>query len=393
MRIEYPSVFDPFFKAPKRYNVGEGGRGRGASWTIARKFVSEAAFSKNLYLCTREYQNSIKDSVHRLLVEQIDILKLNNLFEVQKDMIYSKMGSEFIFKGLQKSITEIKSLEGVRRCWVEEAEKTSDYSWSILIPTIRTEGSEFYISYNPEEEESSTYQRFHVHPPPDSNIIQSSYKDNPWFPEVLRREMEYCKRVDYEAYMHIWEGQIKRYADSLVLRGKFVVEEFETPEDAEFLFGADFGYSEDPSALVRCFIKDRKLFVDYEAGGVGIEIDELPTLYRSIPGTDRWCIRADSARPDTISYIANRGFNVIGAEKGPGSIEDGIQFLRQFEAIVIHTRCPQTLANCKNYRWKVDRNTKLIQPIPVDSFNDFIDSLRYAIEPFSKNKVSILDTV
>ena len=393
MRIEYPSVFDPFFTAPKRYNVGEGGRGRGASWTIARKFVSEAAFSKNLYLCTREYQNSIKDSVHRLLVEQIDILKLNNLFEVQKDTIYSKYGSEFIFKGLQKSITEIKSLEGVRRCWVEEAEKTSDYSWSILIPTIRTEGSEFYISYNPEEEESSTYQRFHVNPPPDSNIIQSSYKDNPWFPEVLKREMEYCKRVDFEAYMHIWEGQIKRYADSLVLKGKFRVEEFETPEDADLLFGADFGYSEDPSALVRCFIKDQKLFVDYEAGGVGIEIDELPTLYRSVPGADRWRIRGDSARPDTISYIANRGFQIVGAEKGPGSVEDGIQFLRHFESIVIHPRCPQTLVNCKNYRWKVDRNTKLIQPIPVDSFNDFIDSLRYAIEPLIKNNVSILDTV
>jgi len=409
MRIEYPAVFNPFFQTPKRYNVAEGGRGRGASWTIARKFVTEGAITKNRYLCTRELQKSIKDSVHRLLVDQINVLGLQSRFVVYKDAIYSASGSEYIFKGLRHAISEIKSIEGITRCWVEEAEKVSEDSWMTLIPTIRREDSQFYISYNPEEEKNATYQRFSVRPPPDSNIIRSTYEDNPWFPEVLRREMEYDKSVDFEKYEHVWLGKLKKYADSLVLRGKFVIEDFETPESARFFHGSDFGYSAAPTTIVRCWMgKGTKggliLYVDRDAGGVGIEINQTPRLYRSVmtvPGN--WQIIGDSARPETISYLRQPqrddvdgnlypGFNIIGAEKGAGSVEDGIQFLRSFEKIVIHaTNAKGTAKDAQNYRWKVDRITGQILPIPVDASNDYIDALRYAIEKYIKRKVSLFD--
>jgi len=375
MEIDYPAVFEPFFKTPKRYNVGEGGRGRGASWTIARKLITEAAGSKQRVLCTREYQSSIRDSVHRVLVDQIDALKLNQCFVVQRDSITSVAGSEFIFKGLHNNVQEVKSIEGVTRVWVEEAEKVSTNSWEILIPTIRTEGSQFYISYNPDDENGATYQRFHLKPPPDSNVIFSTYADNPWFPKVLRQEMEYCKSVDYEAYEHIWLGKCKTYAEALILRGKFTVEAFETPSDGvQFMFGADFGFSSDPSCLVRMFIRDNTLYIDHEAYGHGVEIDELEKFFEAVPGSRKWRIKADSARPDTISYLRRRGFNIVGAEKGKGSVEDGIQFLRGFKQIIIHPRCTGTKGDFENYKWKRDKITGLILPVPAEGFDHAPDA-------------------
>lgn len=408
MRIEYPAVFNPFFQSPKKYNVGVGGRGRGASRTIATKLITEAAYEKHLYLCTRELQKSIKDSVHRLLVNEINRRHLQHRFIVFKDSIRSISGSEFIFKGLRHAIEEIKSTEGVDRVWVEEAHNVSEDSWEKLIPTIRAEDSQFYISYNPEEEKSATYQRFQVNTPPDCNLIFSDFTQNPWFPETLRREMEYDKAVDFEKYEHIWLGKLKKYADSLVLRGKFIIEDFETPDGVQFYHGLDFGFSGAPTALVRCWIgKGEKggliLYVDRDTGGVGIEINETPRLLRTVPTTEKWQIIADSARPETISHLRNPqrddldgklypGFNIVPTEKGAGSLEDGIQFLRGFEKIVIHaTNAKGTASDAKNYRWKVDKITGQILPIPVDASNDYIDALRYALEKYIKKKITLFD--
>lgn len=408
MDIRYPAVFNPFFQAPKKYNVGVGGRGRGASRTIATKLITEGAYQKHLYLCTRELQKSIKDSVHRLLVNEISRRNLESRFLIYKDAIYSASGSEYIFKGLRHSIEEIKSTEGVSRVWVEEAHNVSYDSWEKLIPTIREPGSQFYISYNPEEEKSATYQRFQVNTPANCNLVFSDFTQNPWFPETLREEMEYDKLVDYEKYEHIWLGKLKKYADSLVLRGKFIIEDFETPPGVQFFHGSDFGFSGSPTTIVRCWIGPGEkggliLYVDRDEGGRGIEINETPRLYRKIPTTEKWQIIGDSARPETISYLRRsqkddqdgtlyNGFNIVGAEKGPGSLEDGIQFLRAFEKIYIHaTNAKGTAADAQNYRWKVDKISGKILPIPVDASNDYIDALRYALEKYIKKKVSIFD--
>ena len=393
LELQIPHKFEPIVASPRRYNVTHGGRGSAKSQTVARLFISEGAFERHLYLCTREMQNSIKDSVHRLLVDIIYELKLQDRFVITKDSIRSCVGSEFIFKGLHHNINEIKSTEGVDRCWVEEAERVSQESWDILVPTIRKEGSRFYITFNPESEHSATYTKFIKTFPPDSHVIEMNFCDNPWFPKVLRDEMEYDKRVDFEKYEHVWMGKPRRYAQNLIFKGKFRVEAFDTPEDVEFKFGADWGFSNDPSCLIRMFIRDRKLYIDYEAYQVGVEIEELPRFFEQVPGSREWLILADNARPETISFMAGKGFSIRGVEKGKGSVDDGIEFLRSFEEIIIHARCPNTYRDFDNYRWRVDRITGQVLPKPEDGSDHSPDACRYALEDWMKQRKSIFSVL
>lgn len=370
----------------RRYRVLYGGRGGSKSFAFADTLIFRAAHEKLRVLCTREMQNSIKDSVYRLLCDRIAEMGLAHKYTIRKDGIYSRSGSEILFKGLRHNITEIKSTEGIDICWVEEAEKVSSYSWDILIPTIRKEDSEIWISFNPEDEKSATYQRFVVDPPPSCIGAHLTYKDNPFFSDALKREMEYDKRTDYEKYLHVWEGQVKKYGEACIFHNKIVVESFETPEDARFYFGADWGFSVDPTCLVRCFVQDNCLMIDWEFYGHGVELTELETGFDSVPQSRKWTIRADSQRPDTISYMRQKGFNIVGAEKGKGSVEDGIEYLRGFEKIVIHPRCKGAIDNFTNYRWKQDRATNEILPIPLDSNNHVPDAIRYALEKLIKQK-------
>lgn len=372
--------------AKKRYKILEGGRGGGKSTPTADHLAVRAAFEKIRVLCTREMQNSIKDSVHKLLSDRIEELKLTPYFSIYRDTILSKCGSEFIFKGLHHNITEIKSTEGIDVCWVEEAEKVCGESWDILIPTIRNPDSEIIITFNPEDEKSATYQRFVANPPPDSIHDHVTWRDNKLFPEVLKKDLEYTRKVDYDKYLHIWEGQFKRYADALIFSKKIFIEDFETPADARFFFGADWGFSVDPTVLGRMFVKDNCLFIDHEFYGHGVEINELEQAFDTVPGSRKWKITGDSERPDTISYLQRKGFNIVGAKKGKGSVEDGIQFLRSFERIVIHPRCRGAIDNFSNYKWKQDKITKEILPIPADGSDHWPDSARYALEEYIKAK-------
>ena len=380
-----PEKAQTVVSAKKRYKVLRGGRGSGKSTSFADAMLVRARVEKTRVLCTREMQNSIRDSVHKLLCDRITELGFDDDYIIQKDLIYSRVGSEIIFKGLKHNIKEIKSTQGIDICWVEEAEAVSEYSWVTLIPTIRKEDSEIWVSFNPENDKSPTYLKFVVNPPDDCISAELNFWDNKYFPEVLRREMEYDKRVDHDKYLHIWEGKCKQYGQDLILKN-YVVEDFETPEDAEFRFGSDFGFSVDPSVLLRSFIKGRTLFIDYEAYGHGIEIEELPAFYDTVPESRKWKITADSERPDTISFLSGKGFHIVGAKKGKGSVEDGIQFLRGFEKIIIHPRCKHTAKDFGNYRWKRDKITQEIIPIPAEGSAHAPDAERYALEDYIKNK-------
>lgn len=389
MNVDFPDKVLPVLKAKKRYKVLYGGRGSAKSWTVAKHLVIKAAFSCIRVLCTREYQSSVKDSVYKLLCDQISKLGLEKFFDIQRDVIRGIYGSEFIFKGLKNNPEEIKSTEGIDICWVEEADKVSKLSWNILIPTIRKEDSEIYITFNPEEEKSETYQRFIVNANEDVIKLELNFNDNPWFPEVLRKEMEYCKKVDFEAYEHIWLGKFKKYSQSLIFGNKFVIESCEAPEFQEFLFGADWGYADDPTTLLRMYIDNKILYIDYEAYSAGIEINDIPSFFKQVPESNLFTIRADSARPDTISYVSDNGFSkIVAAEKGKNSIIEGIQFIRSFEKVVIHPRCVHTIDEFKNYRWKTNKVTGEILPLPEDKWNHCIDAIRYALEPYMKNKQS-----
>lgn len=370
----------------RRYRVLYGGRGGTKSFAFADTLLVKCAFENKRVLCAREMQNSIKDSVYRLLCDRIEVLKLEPFYDIKKEGIASKCGSEFIFKGLRHNITEVKSTEGIDIVWCEEAEKISEYSWEVLIPTIRNDGSEIWVSFNPEEDKSATYRRFILNPPPSCISAHLTYKDNPFFSEALRKEMEYDKRTDYEKYLHIWEGQVKKYGEACIFHNKIFVEDFESPEDTEFKFGADWGFSVDPTVLQRCFIKDNILYLDYEFYAVGVEITELEAAFDTVPGSRKWKIVGDSERPDTISFLRKKGFNIVGAEKGKGSVEDGIEFLRGFEKIIIHPRCKGAVTNFMNYRWKQDKITNEVLPVPMDASNHSPDAVRYALESYIKSK-------
>jgi hypothetical protein len=205
--VAFPKKVEPVLRSKARYKILKGGRGRGASWTIARALLLKSSEKKLRILCAREIQNSIKDSVHKLLCDQISILNLDQFFDIQRDSITSKCGSEFIFKGLSRNITEIKSTEGIDICWIAEAERITDESWDVLIPTIRKNDSEIWIDFNPGLDDSPTSKRFLATEPPNSVSVHMTYEDNPWFPDVLREEMEYCRKQSEAKYKHIWLGE------------------------------------------------------------------------------------------------------------------------------------------------------------------------------------------
>lgn len=200
-------IFRPFI-GPSRYKAAYGGRGSSKSWSIARLLIEIARRGKYRFLCARELQNSISDSVIRLLDDTIIREGYQAEFEVQRASVrHLATGSEFMFYGIKNNPTKIKSLEGVDICWVEEAEAVTKESWDILIPTIRKPGSEIWVSFNPKNILDDTYQRFIARPPVDCISLKVNWSDNPWFPEVLRAEMEACKARDYDLYLHIWEGE------------------------------------------------------------------------------------------------------------------------------------------------------------------------------------------
>ncbi len=215
IRAQIPQALEFLFR-PKRYKVGYGGRGGGKSWAFARALLVKAYQHPMRILCARELQSSIKDSVHRLLSDQIRELGLSSHYTIQNTSIKGANGSEFLFEGLRWNIDRIKSLEGVDVCWVEEAKNVSKSSWEVLIPTIRKNHSEIWVSFNPELESDETYRRFITAPPTDSIVTKVNWRENPWFNDVMKREMEDLKSRDEDAYLNIWEGHCRVTLDGAI---------------------------------------------------------------------------------------------------------------------------------------------------------------------------------
>jgi len=189
------------------YKIGYGGRGAAKSWNFARALLIEGTRRPLRILCARETQKSIRDSVHQLLVTQMAKLGLEPFYRVEKSAIYGNNGTVFLFTGLKHHVDNIKSMEAISICWVEEAQGVSKDSWDKLIPTLfRIPNCELWVSFNPDLESDNTYQRFVVDPPPGAVVRKLTWRDNPWFPEGLRREMDNARRRNIDEYNHIWEG-------------------------------------------------------------------------------------------------------------------------------------------------------------------------------------------
>jgi phage terminase large subunit len=236
-----------------------------------------------------------------------------------------------------------------------------------------------------------------AHPPADAIDIEVGWADNPWISPELIAEKDFLYRVDPEAAEHVWGGKTRQNTNANVLRGRYRIESFE-PEpgwDGPY-FGADWGFSEDPTTLVKLWINGRTLYVEHEAYGIGVDTDKIPALFDKVPGAREHEIRADNARPETISYVRQdheiggkiiRGYpRLVGATKGPGSLEDGVEHLRSYEAIVIHPRCIHTAEEARLYSFKVDRLSGQVMSDIVDAHNHCLDAARYGLEPVMKSR-------
>jgi phage terminase large subunit len=274
----------------------------------------------------------------------------------------------------------IKSLEGFDGAWVEEAQSLSQRSLDLLRPTIRKDGSEMWFSWNPRHETDPIDKLLRgEHVPPGSVVVEANYSDNPWLPDVLRQEMEYDLRRDPDKFAHVWKGGYVRASEARVFRN-WRIEEFDVPADAIIRQGADWGFAVDPAVLVQCYTVGRTLYVPHEAWMIGCQIDNLPDLFATVPGADKWWITADSARPETIAYMQRHGFPKLGpAAKGARSVEEGVEFLQSYD-IVVHPRCKHTIDELTLYSYDTDPLTGQVLPKLKDKDNHVIDALRYACE-------------
>lgn len=391
--VKTPRSFSFLFDPPLgglRYRVAYGGRGSAKSWQFARALLVHGLSRPLRILCAREYQASIRDSVHRVLADQIERLDLTSFYTVQESAILGANGTEFLFKGLRRDIAQIKSTEGVDVCWVEEAEAVSDHSWHTLIPTIRKPGSEIWVTFNPALESDPTYQRFVKVQPENAVCRKVTYRDNPWFPEVLQAEADALLKADPEAFAHIWGGDPWARSDAQVLSGKWMVQEFEPKADWQGpYFGVDWGFARDATALVKCWTYSDMLYVEHEAGGIQLDSDATARVFDTVPDARKFVIRADSARPETIAEMKKRGFRCEAAPKWSGSVQDGIQHLRSYANIVIHPRCKRAIEEARLWRYKTDPRTDDVVPHLKPGNDHCWDAVRYALSPLIKKGPSV----
>lgn len=400
-----------------RNKVYWGGRGSAKSWAFAEALIRLASALPLRILCTREFQISIKDSSHRLLKDTITRLGMDSWFSITDSSIKSRVGAEFIFKGLHGAENGIRSMEGVDIAWVEEAQTVTASSWQSLTPTLRNEGSEVWVSFNLIDENDATYQRFVKAPPidnsttlceakrPNSIVHKVNYDRNPFFTQVLRDEMEADREGDYHLYEHIWLGMPKKISSAIVLNKKYIVMDFDDDlwkSAPRLLYGGDFGFSADPSTLSRMFILPASvrspgavgddLYISHEAYGHHIETDEYDQFYSDVPDARDWPIKADAARPETISAIRRKGFAISAAEKWDGSVKDGIFHLRSFNQIVIHSRCVHHAREAFLWRYKVDpklvdeHGQPQVLPVLVDKHNHTWDGVRYGLDGYIQRR-------
>ncbi|AVG43420.1 PBSX family phage terminase large subunit [Achromobacter insolitus] len=402
--IQLPPKLIPVFSGPARYRGAKGGRGSAktrsfALMTAVRAYMFAQAGVPGVILCGREYMNSLEDSSMEEVKQAIrSVPWLDAYFDIGEKFIRTRNRRvSYTFTGLRHNLDSIKSKARVLIAWIDEAENVSEIAYQKLLPTVRENDSEVWLTWNPELGGSPTDLRFVKNPPPNSKIVELNYTDNPWFPDVLEQERRNDReRLDDQTYAWIWDGAYRENSAAQILAGKYRVAEFDPAAgwDGPY-FGLDWGFSQDPTAGVKLWVHDHRLWVEYEAGKIGLENDDIAEfMIARLPGIEQHVTRADSARPETISHVKSKGRDgqraslprLQGVEKWKGSVEDGIAHLRSYKEIVIHPRCVQTLREARLYSYKVDRLTGDVLTDIVDANNHYMDATRYALQPMIKRK-------
>lgn len=391
--MKIPPKLIPVFTAKNvRYRGSYGGRGSAKTRTFAKMtaifaYIRSKAGDSGVILCGREFMNSLEDSSLEEIKEAIRSEPfLENHFEIGDKFVRTKDKKiHYVFSGLRYNLDSLKSKAKILVCWIDEAESVSEMAWRKLLPTVRESGSEIWLTWNPEKKGSATDLRFRQNQDESMAIVEMNYSDNPWFPDVLEQERLRDKaRLDDATYRWIWEGDYLEQSEAQIFRDKF--QELEFKPNGDFsgpYFGLDFGFAKDPTAGIKCWIFNGDLYIEYEAGKVGLELDDTAQyLVDRLPDVQTHMMRADSARPESISYLKRNGLpRIDGVKKWQGSVEDGIAHIKSYGKVYIHPRCRQTLNEFRLYSYKVDRLSGDILPVVVDEHNHYIDALRYALTP------------
>jgi len=389
MRAEFPEKLDFLFE-PHRYKIAYGGRGGAKSWGFARAILILGAQKPLRILCARETQKSITDSVHKLLSDQIVELGLERIYEIQQATIFGKNGTEIIFAGLRQNIMNLKSYESVDICWVEEAQTVSKHSWDVLIPTIRKDGSEIWASFNPELETDETWRRFVLSPPPTAKVVRITYRDNPWFPDVLRQEMEYCKANDPDAYEHIWEGTCIQTIEGAVYKeelrkvdkeGRVTRVPYDRAQPCQTFW--DIGDRFTAIWIAQQFPFETRL-IDYISGEGLALADYLKMLQQR-----EYVYSVHNLPHDATSPQLGTGKSIEEQMRGAGykvkivprlSLAAGIIAVRQVlpNCWFDSEKCADGLMALRHYRWAPDGTMGQIKKQPLhDYFSHGSDAFRY----------------
>jgi phage terminase large subunit len=389
---QFPQKLQCLFQPEKsRYRVLFGGRGGAKSWGVSRALLIKGAQRPLRILCAREFQTSIRDSVHKLLCDQIIDLRLDGFYEITQTSIRGKNGTEFSFIGLKNNIANVKSYEGVDICWVEEAQTTSRLSWNVLIPTIRKQDSEIWVTFNPELESDETYQRFVIHPPANSVVQKINWSDNPWFPETLNIEKNSLRDRDIESYNTVWEGICRQTVDGAVFAREMQMADLEeritkVPYDPSKPVHAvfDLGWSDATAIwfvqwigmetrLIRYHEDSQRTISEYLA-----KMQTYGYVYDTLwlpHDAENKTLAAAGRSIDQIVRAAGYKTKIIPRTPIPDSINAARTLFRNcwFD----RENCADGLQCLRHYRFDVDPDTKAFSKNPVhDEYSHGADAFR-----------------
>ncbi len=393
LRAKFPDKTGFLFE-PHRYKCLMGGRGSGKSYAIARFLLIEGLSRNVRVLCTREVQKSIRDSVKRLLDDQIEIMGLGQHYQSLETEIRGKNGTLFLFNGLSNETVEsLKSYENITYCWCEEAQSISKRSWDVLIPTIRADGSEIIMSFNPQLESDETFQRFIVNPPPDCVSAHMSYKDNPWFPEVLEQERKHCERANPDDYPNIWLGLCKPAVEGAIYFKEIQAAQLENricrvPYDpllkVHVVF--DLGFNDLMAiGLVQKFQSDIRIIRYMEGRGQTLAAYSSDLRALNFNWGRCWLPHDGYSRDFKTGHSSAEIMRSLGwdvpdrSEIVELSVEEGIRTVRMtFPQIVFDEENTVDLVEClKRYRRQINRQTQVAGAPLHDDFSNGADCTRY----------------
>jgi phage terminase large subunit len=390
----------------------KGGRGSTKSTFASQQCVLGLIGDPNANaICLRKTANTLRGSILPTILFAIDKFGKGAKFDHIKsptEITYLPTGQQIIMRGLDdpSKLKSIKIRKGYFKIlWFEEVEEFSGMEEIRSVRQSVLRGGEKFITiftFNPPRNPNHWIYTELSYKNPDRFIHHSHYEDVPrhWLGEEFFKIAERLKVNNFEAYQHEYGGIPVGNPEEIIFSGCYEVKDFETPPEEmmyqeRFFFGADWGFANDPTTLIRCFIMDDYLYIDYEAYGYQTEIDDIPKLFEKVPQSKEWNIYGDCSRPETISYVARHGYNIEGATKWPESVIEGIEYLKSFKKIIIHERCVKIIEEFQNYSYKIDKQTKKVLPKVNDTagWDHGIDAVRYALVDYINNEISILDVL